>query len=354
VRIRTNNNVVDEEVSDPDASATETLKDGTKNCRSVLSHEHTKEVIAKDNSGIKDTHTKDLTIVEEHVKSLKSLLTTDLLRDVRSEAEEDGARDSTPHTLKTDDQNGVKLDFLQKELLNDDLRSLDDLSDNDKSATKSSLSSGDRSIFIAGGCRRIFRAAVSGKSRAVKSSQSNNDKSESNNANTSPVRSMKLTLKEELGEQSREDNHRTTKHLPDRSSDPKETNVHHSGGAHIAKSGGAHNDILLPMGHLSLLLIAPRAIRINKRFSLRNVLRLLFFFSLLDATHNFIHSKTTEHTNEHSLSLEPGLLKLLHLTIFVGDTSHGKDDLLNNHSAGTEGQHTCDNNTCHITHLRGL
>jgi len=136
VRIRTNNNVVDEEVGNPDASATETLKDGTKNSRSVLSHKHTEEVIAKDDRGVEDTSAKDATVVEEHVKSLKSLLTTVLLRDVRSEAEQNGARKSTPHALKTNNQNRVKSDLLQKELLNDDLRSLDDLSENDKSATK--------------------------------------------------------------------------------------------------------------------------------------------------------------------------------------------------------------------------
>jgi len=142
VGIRTDDNVVDEEVGNPDASATETLKDGTKNSRSVLSHKHTKEVIAKDDRGIEDTSAKDVAVVEEHVKSLKSLLTTDLLRDEGGEAKKDGAGDGTPEALKTDDKNGVKVDVLKKVLLNDDLGSLDDLSNNDQSATKSGLSSG--------------------------------------------------------------------------------------------------------------------------------------------------------------------------------------------------------------------
>jgi len=201
--IRTNDDIEDEEVGDPDASATETFKNSSKNCRSVLSHEHTKEVIAKDNRGVEDTSAKDVTVVEEHVKSLKSLLTSIILRDVSGEAKKDGARDGTPETFKTDNKNRIKIDLLKKELLNDNLRSLDDLSENDKSATKSNLSSGVSLLFglIAGRHRAaaVFAAAASlRKFGAVKGSESDNEKSESDNANTNPMRSMKLTFKEEL------------------------------------------------------------------------------------------------------------------------------------------------------------
>jgi len=190
-RIRTKDNVEDEEVGNPDASATETLKDGTKNSRSVLSNEHTKEVVAKDDRGIKNTSAKDVAIVEEHVKSFKSLLTTNLLRDVGGEAKEDGAGDGTPEALKTDNKDGVKLDVLQKVLLNDDLRSLDDLSDNDERAAKSGLSLG---VSLGAGGRRV----ILGQIRGVKGSESDDEKRESDDANTSPVRGMELTLKEEL------------------------------------------------------------------------------------------------------------------------------------------------------------
>jgi len=185
-------NVVDEEVGDPDASATETLKDGTKNCRGVLSHEHTKQVVAKDNGGIEDTSSEDGTVVEEHVKGFESLLTTVLLRDVRSEAEKDGARDGTPETLKTDNEHGVENDLLQKILLNDDLGSLDDLGENDQSAAKGSLGGSVRAI--AG----LLLRAADGERGAVQGGKSDDDEREGDDADTSPVGGVELTLEEEL------------------------------------------------------------------------------------------------------------------------------------------------------------
>jgi len=191
VRIGTNNDVEDEEVGNPDASATETFKDSTKNSRSVASNEHTKEVITKDNSSIKNTEAKDLAVVEEHVKGIKSILTTILLGDVRSEAKEDRANDGTPHTLKTDNENRVKNDLLKEVFLNDDLRSLDNLSDNYESTAKSSLSSGGLLIRRRRSLRAILR-----ETRSIKGSESDNDKSESDNTNTNPVRSVEIALKE--------------------------------------------------------------------------------------------------------------------------------------------------------------
>jgi len=347
ISVLSENNVVDEQVGNPDASATETFKNGSKNSRSVLSNEHTKEVVAKDNRGVEETEAKDLAVVEEHVKSLKSLLTSIVLRDVRSEAEKNGARDGTPHTLKTDDQDGVKNDLLQKVLLNDDLGSLNDLSDNHKSAAKSNLTGG--SVFAAGG-RVIIRADL-GKIRAVEGSECDDDKSEGNNANTSPVRSMELTLKEELGEESREDNHGTTEHLPDGGSDPQKTNVHHSSSTHITESRSAHNAVLLPDSHLLLGGGSPGTIRIHKRLNLRNLLLgLVPLLCTLDATHDLIHCKTAKHTDEHGLSLEPRLLELLGGTVLCL-TVHGKNQLLDNYSAGTEGKHTRNHDASHVTHL---
>jgi len=110
--------------------------------------------------------------VEEHVESLESLLTTDLLRDVGGEAEEDGAGEGTPEALKTDDQNGVELDVLQKVLLDDDLRSLDDLSENDERAAESNLTGGV--ALAAGGRGRV----VTGQIRGVEGSESDNQKRE--------------------------------------------------------------------------------------------------------------------------------------------------------------------------------
>jgi len=348
--------VVDDHVSDPDTGATETLKDGTKNSRGVAGHEHTKEVIAKDNGGIEDTEAKDVTVVEKHVESIESVLTTVLQRDERSEAEEDGANESTPHTLKTDNKNGVEADVLQKMLLNDNLGSLDDLSENDESATKSNLSSGGGTFFAGGrGGRRHGARGGGGGSlnvgpgRLVKSGESDNNEGESDETDTTPVRGVELTLEEELGEKSREDNHGTTKHLPDRSRNPKKTDVHHSSSAHIAKSRSAHKAVLLPNGHLMGFLL-PGAVRINKRLRLRKISSFLLLLAL-DTTHDLIHNKATKHTDEHSLSLEPWLLELVFVTSIIIDTIHRKDKLLDNNGAGTEGKHTCNNNSCHITHL---
>jgi len=136
--------------------------------------------------------------VEEHVKGIKSSLTSIISGDERSEAEEERANDGTPETLKTDDKNRVEDDGLQKEFFDDDLRSLDNLSDNDKSATKGDLGS---AVFLSrrGGGIGDGRGADELWSVGLhKSGKSDDNKSESDKTDTSPVRSMKLALKEDL------------------------------------------------------------------------------------------------------------------------------------------------------------
>jgi len=193
--------VVDDHIDDPDTGATETLKNGTKNSRGVAGNEHTEEVIAEDNKSIEDTEAKDVTVGEEHDQSINGILTTILERDEGSEAEKNGARKSTPHTLKTDDKNGVKADVLQKMLLDNDLRSLNDLSQNDESTAKGDLTSSDGIIIFAaatgdglrrtegrgGRLRRRGRREKLGPGRLHESGESDNDERESNEADTSPV-----------------------------------------------------------------------------------------------------------------------------------------------------------------------
>jgi len=162
---------------------------------------------------------------------------------------------------------------------------------------------------------------------------------------------MKVTMQEELGEASREDNHGATKHLPDRGSDPKKTDVHHSSGAHIAKSREAHKAVLFPDRDLRLGLLA-LLFRVDKRLVLGEI-AVLLCLGPLDATHDLVHNKTAEHTNEHSLGLEPGLLELV-IDAVLTVTPHRKDKLLYDNGAGTEEQHTCNHNTCHITHLLSI
>jgi len=97
--------------------------------------------------------------MEEHVESIKSLLTSIVSRDERSEAKKNRTSKSTPHTFKTHNKNRVENDGLQKELFDNDLSCLDNLSNNDKNTTKSALKSGDLLLGRRGSIKRRRRVS---------------------------------------------------------------------------------------------------------------------------------------------------------------------------------------------------
>ena len=160
------------------------------------------------------------------------------------DGEDDGTDETTPETLQTDNEGRRSLDVLEEELLNDDLGGLDDLGEDDEADGKNDITGG--------GVLGITEHAGSGGGSSGggvievdDGGKSDNDETDADGGHGGPLEGVVSLLEEDHGDDSREDDHGTTEHLPDGSREVEETDVHEAGGTEIAEGRSTDVNVLL-------------------------------------------------------------------------------------------------------------
>ena len=291
--------VEDEEVDHPDTGSTDGFEDGSDDGSRDVGDEHAEEVVAEDDARVEDDRREDSRVLAEHDEGVDRVF-LERPGNVRDDDEQQRAHDASPQTLETDNEDGIDRDAFQQVLLNDDLRGLDDLCADDKH---------DADGFLRrarGGCARGgFGVSVLHKRRERDNAQRKHDC-----ADADPVEEEQLTLEEELGEERREDDHRTTEHLPDTGGDPQQADVHRSSGTHIAARRSDNNEVLLET-RAAFLIVLNTSASAHERHSFA----VLAGLCVSDAAENLVDDQAASHTDEHGFGLEPRLLEKMDFVV---------------------------------------
>lgn len=312
---------MNDNVDNPNTEGTDSFHNGSVDSRVGLGNHHTEKVVEENTENVEDNkplkggglanHDEGINgIFMEHFSNKRNLGAS-----VVDTPDNETTNETTPETLKTDNEGSSSLNVLKKIFFNDNLRSLNDLSTNDQGDSHNNLTSGS-SLLI---------TAVSEERSSSNSNETNGDES-----NTEPVVAVILSLKEDDGHNGRENDHGTTEHLPNGGIKIEQTNIHQASSTKIAHSRSSNVEIMFAVLN-----------RIVDNFTSKLSLSISLLGSLALSAHtnDLVDNKARKHTNEHRLSLEPWLLELMDFskTTFSFNI---EDELLDGDGSCTEEKHT--------------
>ena len=137
---------IDNDIDNPNTHGTDSLQNGSVHSRERLSDHHTEEVVEQNGQNVEDDQPHQSLAVSKHVEGLNGILMEHshnqitLRVRVLDNKQTKSTNETTPHSLKTNNQGSSSLHILKKILLNDNLGSLNDLSANDQTNGHRNLS----------------------------------------------------------------------------------------------------------------------------------------------------------------------------------------------------------------------
>jgi len=207
--------VMYDQLDDPDAERTKAFENRADDGGGDVRDEHSRDVVREDDENVQNDEDNQNGVVPHHDESVDSVLVNAVsffARKLLDDRHEDRAHDdSAPHALEAHNEDGRGGNVVHKEVLENDLRSLNELRANDKADGHDNLALGDASLTDASGGN---------------CGDTDNCESDNNKKNGKPHERIVGTMEDERAEKRGEQNHGATEHLPNGRLDVKKTNIH--------------------------------------------------------------------------------------------------------------------------------